>query len=52
MPINETFSGYEIDLVSYTCGYVDTPIGENGTLFHRKGLLIGQKMTVVGLNLG
>jgi hypothetical protein len=23
--------------VSYTCGYTDTPIGENGTVFHRKG---------------
>jgi hypothetical protein len=36
-PTNQTFSRYELDLVSYTCGYVDTPMDDRGEKFHRKG---------------
>jgi len=36
-PSNETFYRYEIDLVSYTCGYVDTPLEGNESRVHRKG---------------
>ena len=35
-PTNPNNSRVEIDIVPYTCLYVDTPIGNNGTV-HRKG---------------
>jgi chloride channel 7 len=36
-PTDSNNSRVELNLVSYTCGYTDTPLNDNLTQFHRKG---------------